>query len=186
MDTNTLNEDNLKKGLLGEENICDLINKNIDIYSKIIRNVYIPIENKKTEIDIILITSFGLFIIESKNYSGYIYGSEEDYQWTQYFTDTNKNYFLNPIHQNEYHIDYISNYLKRDLSYFKSYIIFGENAKLAKINYDKNKNKNKVLYLADLIENLIEDMHNSEIILSHEDIDKIYIDLKYYCEHIHN
>ena len=48
---------------------------------KILRNVYIPKDNgETTEIDIVYITQKGIFVIESKNYSGWIFGNEKDQQ----------------------------------------------------------------------------------------------------------
>ena len=42
---------------------------------KILRNVYIPKDNgETTEIDVVYITQKGIFVIESKNYSGWIFG----------------------------------------------------------------------------------------------------------------
>lgn len=172
---------NVEKGKIGEDYICYLIEKNIDIYYKIIRNVYIPIDGKKTEIDILFITSFGIFVIESKNYNGSIYGSEEDFKWTEYFTDNKKYQIPNPIKQNNHHIKFLSEYLNKDLNDFKSYIVFGNNSTLSKLIY--NHVKTHITKTKSLIAYLIDDMHNSEIKYSHEEIDKIYIDLKYYCEH---
>ena len=44
---------------------------------KILRNIYIPKEDGSTaEIDVVYITTKGLFVIESKNFSGYIFGNE--------------------------------------------------------------------------------------------------------------
>lgn len=51
---------------------------------KILFNLYIPKENgETTEIDLILITPYGLFVIESKNYSGWIFGNTNNKFWTQ-------------------------------------------------------------------------------------------------------
>lgn len=176
-------QSNLRKGAIGESIICNLINSNIDVYYKIVRNVYIKNEDKYTEIDIILITSFGIFIIESKNYNGsVIYGKEEDFNWTEFFIKSKKSFKINnPIKQNQYHINFISKYLNKSLDYFKSYIVFGKNISLSKLQYDKTKNK--IINTSQVVEYLIDDMHNSDIIFSHEEIDKIYIDLKYYCQH---
>ena len=170
-----------KIGQQGEQYICDSIENELDIYYKIIRNVYIPIEKKKTEVDILLITAFGIYVIESKNYHGKIYGKENDFKWTQYFSNQKKYYFPNPIKQNNYHIQFLSNYLKKDKSNFKSYIVFGKDAIIKKLEY--NHLNTTVANSNHLIEYLRDDMHCSDIIYSHEEIDKIYIDLKYYCEH---
>ncbi len=48
-----------------------------------LRNVYVPIKNGSTsEIDVVYITRKGLFVIESKNYSGFIFGNESNRYWT--------------------------------------------------------------------------------------------------------
>ena len=44
---------------------------------KILRNVYLPKENGQTsEIDLLYITEKGIFVFESKNYSGWIFGND--------------------------------------------------------------------------------------------------------------
>ena len=113
-----------------------------------------------------------------------IYGDENDFKWTQYFNKIKKNYFFNPIKQNNYHIKFLSNRLNRDIKDFKSYIVFGNKSKLRKITYDHTNTK--ITQTKYLIPYLIDDMHNSGTIFSHEEVDKIYIDLKYYCEHFNN
>lgn len=186
--TNLLNHNpkvqtDIEKGKVGEDEIVDALEK-IDIYHKIIRNVYITNNSKKTEIDVIYITTCGLFIIESKNFKGNIYGYDYNEKWIQYFNEDKKYNFPNPIIQNNYHIDFLYNKLKlAKKEYFKSYIVFGEHAKLRAINLTKFFDV-KVINTKDLIENIIDDIHNSPIVLSHEEIDKIYIDLQYYCMHL--
>lgn len=50
---------------------------------KILRNIYIPKEDGSTaEIDVVYITTKGLFVIENKNFSGYIFGNENNRNWT--------------------------------------------------------------------------------------------------------
>ena len=64
----------------------------------------IPSRNKTTQIDHIVISRFGIFVIETKNYKGVIYGQERDTIWTQYFNTNCKYQFLNPLHQNYGHV----------------------------------------------------------------------------------
>jgi len=174
--------DIVEKVKAGEDAIANFLEK-IDIYHKIVRNVYIINENKKTEIDIIFITTCGLFIIESKNFKGNIYGYDYNEKWLQYINNKRYN-FNNPIIQNDYHINFLCDKLKlAKKEYFKSYIVFGENAKLKSINITKYKDV-KVINTSSLIENIFTDMHKSPIVLSHEEIDKIYIELQYYCSHL--
>lgn len=55
-----------------------------------------------TQIDHILLSPFGIFIIETKNYKGWIFGSERQKNWTQkIYKKTYK--FQNPLHQNYKH-----------------------------------------------------------------------------------
>ena len=182
MDENSINRE---KGRIGEQIIEDNINKNIDIYHKIIRNVILNKDGKETEVDIILITCTGIFVIESKNFNGYIFGNNKHQKWTQVLSKANHNVFDNPIKQNEYHIDFISNNLNLDQSYFHSYIVFGDNSKLQDITIGQDKLYDiKVINNKDLIENLLFDIHKDDIKLSHEQIDKMYIDLKYFYSHL--
>ena len=73
-----------------------------------ISNLYIKDEdNRTTEIDLIMINPKGIFVFESKNVSGYIYGNPEKKYWTQYIGKNNKIELFNPIWQNKKHIQYI-------------------------------------------------------------------------------
>ena len=72
---------------------------------KTLRNVYIPKDNGETsEIDVVYITQKGIFVFESKNYSGWIFGDEKDTYWTVMLPNRQKNRFYNPIKQNRTHI----------------------------------------------------------------------------------
>lgn len=59
-------------------------------------------QNQTTQIDHILLSPYGVFVIETKNYKGWIFGSERQKMWTQkIFKKTYK--FQNPLHQNYKH-----------------------------------------------------------------------------------
>lgn len=81
------------------------------------------------QIDHLVLSEFGIFVIEMKNYYGLIKGKEFDNKWCQYL-GKNKNYFINPIHQNYGHIKSLSNLLKLDDNYFISIICFSNQAKV--------------------------------------------------------
>lgn len=87
-------------------------NNNVAGYLKILCNVYVPYQGKTSEIDIILIHEKGIYVLESKNYSGWIFGSAEQKNWTQCFNKNKKYQFYNPILQNQTHINALSNFLK--------------------------------------------------------------------------
>lgn len=103
----------------------------------ILKNVYIPKDNGETsEIDLVYITQKGIFVIESKNYSGWIFGSESDYYWTQSLPNGKKNRFYNPILQNRTHIKWLLQYLGEEVPFF-SLIVFSERCKLKKITFEE-------------------------------------------------
>lgn len=72
---------------------------------------------------ILLINNHGVFVFESKNYSGWIFGNERSKTWTQTLPQgkgkSHKEHFLNPIMQNKLHIKWIKSLIgenKRALS----------------------------------------------------------------------
>lgn len=63
-----------------------------------------------TQIDHLLISPYGVFVIETKNYKGWIFGGEHQKMWTQkIFKQSFK--FQNPIHQNYKHIKVLESVL---------------------------------------------------------------------------
>ncbi|MCI6713039.1 MAG: NERD domain-containing protein [Clostridium sp.] len=91
----------------------------------------IMIKNEKGthQIDHIVLSNYGIFVIEMKNYYGLIKGKEYDNKWCQYL-GKNKNYFLNPIHQNYGHIKTLSELLNIPGDKFISIICFSNQAKV--------------------------------------------------------
>lgn len=74
-------------------------------YHKALFNIYIPNgKEKTTEIDLVYLHETGIYVIESKNYSGWIFGDEKSQKWVQTFPNGQKFSFYNPINQNLGHI----------------------------------------------------------------------------------
>ncbi len=69
----------------------------------LLNNLTIPFRDGTTQIDHVLISTKGIFVIETKNYSGWIFGEEKSKQWTQTMYRI-KRRFQNPIHQNYLHV----------------------------------------------------------------------------------
>jgi hypothetical protein len=68
----------------------------------LLSHVTLPIKNGTTQIDHILVSRFGVFVIEAKDYRGWIFGNRDDRYWTQVLFRT-KFRFQNPIRQNFLH-----------------------------------------------------------------------------------
>ena len=80
---------------------------------KVFNDVIIRNGNWTSQIDHLIISHYGLFVIETKNYKGWIFGSETASQWTQNIYGK-KNRFMNPIHQNYAHVKAIEALLSQE------------------------------------------------------------------------
>lgn len=76
----------------------------------LLNNITIPFEDGTSQIDHILISTKGIFIIETKHYSGWIFANAKSKYWTQVMYRV-KNQFQNPLHQNYKHLKAIENLL---------------------------------------------------------------------------
>lgn len=152
----------------------------LDGYHKLMTNLYIPKEDgTTTEIDLVMISETGIYVFESKNYSGWIFGNEKHKNWTQSLQNKQKYQFLNPIWQNKGHINALKTVLDQtDDSYYKSYIIFSERCELKKITITSPSVK--VIKRNSLIRTIKEDIRNSPIIVPMEKINEIYLKLQKY------
>jgi len=89
----------------------------------LINNVTLPTENGTTQIDHILVTEAGLFIIETKHYTGWILGNPRDNSWTQVIY-RKKSRFRNPLLQNYGHIKTVQALFKLPESTFIGVVVF--------------------------------------------------------------
>lgn len=122
------------KGKQGEYLTYECL-KNIIGYNKFLFNIYLPDYKGSTiEVDLIIIHPTGIYVIESKNYSGWIFGNENDTYWTQSFQNGKKIKFYNPVKQNQGHIKYLQSYLYEypPINY-TSVIAFSDRCELKKI-----------------------------------------------------
>ncbi|MDX1699070.1 MAG: nuclease-related domain-containing protein [Melioribacteraceae bacterium] len=112
----------------------------VEGHHRILTNLYIPKKDgSTTEIDVVMIAQSGIYVFESKNYSGWIFGSEKSQYWTQTFPNGQKQRFYNPISQNKGHIKALQSLLEiKNNDFFKSYIVFSERCTLKKIDVNSS------------------------------------------------
>lgn len=106
--------------------------------AKFLFNIYIPKgQEGTTEIDVLMIHKKGLFVFESKNYSGWIFGSENQKNWYQTLPQgkgrSHKESFYNPIMQNRTHIKHLKALVGEDIP-THSVITFSERCILKKVD----------------------------------------------------
>lgn len=104
------------KGVLGEREVHKILRRAGKALGKNerFRDIMIPGKNQTAQIDNGLITPYGIFVVETKNYSGEVYGGQDEPLWTHSFAGGRKNKtFLNPLMQNKTHIDALKVLLKK-------------------------------------------------------------------------
>lgn len=95
----------------GETAVRNLIVSNFKTPNfHLLNNVTIPFQDGTTQIDQILVSTKGVFVIEVKHFSGWLFGNEKSGKWTQSYYRV-KNNFQNPIHQNYRHVKAIQHLL---------------------------------------------------------------------------
>ncbi|CAC9975195.1 NERD domain-containing protein [Flavobacterium panici] len=118
------------KGIIGEKTVSSILHFLNKSDYKIINNVILKKGEFTTQIDHVVISSFGIFVIETKNYKGWILGYENSEYWTQVIYKY-KTKFYNPIFQNAGHIRALKTCLKEygDFEYI-SIIVFSTKAEI--------------------------------------------------------
>ncbi|TXD84091.1 NERD domain-containing protein [Subsaximicrobium wynnwilliamsii] len=91
------------------------------------------------QIDLVVATKVGLIVFEVKKYSGWIFGSGNQNQWTQVLNYGKiKHRIYNPILQNKNHIHQLKKKLSKENIPFFSVIVFYGDCELKNINYIPN------------------------------------------------
>lgn len=120
------------KGYLGEKGVATILSFLPSDKYKIINDVLLESNGRTIQIDHLVISIYGIFVIETKNYKGWITGSDNSEYWTKNMFG-NKYKFYNPIRQNKAHISALSKQLGLSFSKFIPIIVFSSRADL-KVN----------------------------------------------------
>lgn len=70
-------------GVIGEQKVATILSLLNNANYKVINNFVLNINGRTSQIDHLVISDFGIFVIETKNYKGWIMGSEHAEYWTQ-------------------------------------------------------------------------------------------------------
>lgn len=151
----------------GEKNVASLLYKIADIFGgKVINNVIITDSyGNSSEIDHILFLKSGVYVIETKDSAGDIYGKIDDNKWHQVLGNNNIiNELYNPIKQNDSHVKKVCYYLK-EYDYVYSCVIFTK-ANIKNVNIEG-------VYTIESFCKLIKDNSNYKF-LTNQEIERYY------------
>lgn len=101
---------------------------------KVLNNIFIKLNNSTYQIDHVVVSSYGVFSIETKQYNGYITGGKYDKKWVRH-VGKNKYYYTNPIRQNYGHVKALSELLNLDESKIFNIVCIPSRAEL-KVEHD--------------------------------------------------
>lgn len=132
------------KGKIGELAIHNLLTQLPDEY-KLLDDVVLKTKRGTTQIDHIVVSKYGIFAIETKNYCGDIYGDDKRKEWMQIiandvtywngrtYTYVTKNHFYNPVKQALVHMYEIRATLGQPSLRVIPIVVFLEGANLEKV-----------------------------------------------------
>lgn len=113
-----------QKGKRGEKLVASRLRKGLSDEYRILNDVYLPLpDGTTTQIDHIVVSQYGVFVVETKTFSGWIFGDEKSKKWTQSIY-RKKSRFQNPMRQNYRHICALADNLGIDKSYFTGVVAF--------------------------------------------------------------
>lgn len=154
--------------------------------AKFLCNVYIPKANgETTEIDMIMISSKGIFVFEIKNYSGWIFGNENQKNWYQTLPagkgKSHKEIFYNPIMQNKSHVNHLGTFVNGSSPIY-SVVVFSDKCTLKDVQI--NSLDAGLVYLSQLEQFILSFFNQSnEVVLDEKHIMSIY-DQLYPCSQV--
>lgn len=129
------------EGSYGEYLVYERLKHHEQSGAKFLFNCYLAKEDGRTsEIDVMLICQGGIFVFESKNYSGWIWGDGDSMEWTQVLPSgagrSKKIHFYNPVKQNETHIRYLKDMIGSAIPVY-SVVVFSDKCTLKSIRSDR-------------------------------------------------
>lgn len=118
------------RGREGEIKVAAVLKTLAGEHGKTLMDYIFTDKDKSVQVDNILICHNGVFVIETKNYSGRIYGDSKREYWTQVLNyGKEKHKFFSPIKQNEGHVRKIKKILPRGTPVYSLVVFVQDNVR---------------------------------------------------------
>jgi len=117
------------KGWWGERKVQQWLARDLDPqHYHCAHNVTLRLaDGGTTQIDHVVVSPYGLFVLETKHMQGWIFGAEKQKEWTQTIY-RHRVRFPNPLHQNWGHIKALQEVLQVPLEHLHSVVVFTGNS----------------------------------------------------------
>ena len=169
-------------GLFGEYMCYKYLLDYEKVGARFLFNIYIPRDDTTTEIDVLMIHPTGLYVLESKNYRGWIFGTDTNTYWTQTLPQGNrsiKEKFLNPVIQNNSHIKYLKRLIGEGVP-CNNIVVFSERCTFK--NVTVNPNAEYKVIKRNFLRQTIAEMTNKPAVLAPNQIEDIFNTLYPYSQ----
>lgn len=114
-----------RKGARGERRVHNALSSVLDESEyRVMSDLILPVAGGTTQLDHLVLSRFGIFVIETKNMSGWIFGSADQQKWTQVQKGGKRRRFQNPLHQNYAHVKAVQNILDVDPKVLYNFVVF--------------------------------------------------------------
>lgn len=138
------------RGMMGEKTVGKTLKSLSQEKYRVFNNILLKTNSGTTQIDHLVISQYGIFVIETKNYKGVINAKNNSKDWYQCINNTKEMQIDNPVTQNLRHIKHLMKSFEiEDQDLFKSIIAFNRSANVvAKSDYSD------ICYYDELINNI--------------------------------
>jgi len=174
------------KGIIGEFIVNTVNSAALDksVYRSM-KNVTLPTDDGSTQIDHVVVSPYGIFVIETKNMKGWIFGGERQKVWTQQIF-REKHTFQNPLRQNYKHIKALHELLGVDEKDLHSVIVFTGDCKFkTKMPENVFRNVSYTRYIKSFGDTIFSDAQVDEMVHAIETARK-KPGLKTHIEHVNH
>jgi len=153
----------------------------------LLNHITLKVQDGTTQVDHILVSRFGVFVIETKDYSGWIFANAKHSTWTQVFY-RRKSKFQNPIHQNFKHVRAVQDlldFLPSDA--VKSVVVFAGDAEFkTEIPFGVFSISGLIDYLQDATENEVMSLNRVHFCVGRIEAARLAISDMTDVEHVQN
>lgn len=112
-------------GEMGERQVNNALTSVLDASEyQVLSDLILPRAGGTTQLDHLVLSRYGIFVIETKNMSGWIFGGRDQKKWTQVLKGGKRRSFQNPLRQNFAHVKAVQEILSVEEDILHNFVVF--------------------------------------------------------------